>query len=276
MKLKDNFINFIKGVIIGISNILPVSGSAIAISFGIYEPIIKSLGKIRNKKNFYLLLPILIGIIVGVLSSSRLVKICLNKYYAQTMMFFIGLILGGIKLFTKKLKGKFDKKNIIIAISVFVIMVLCNIFIPKLDIAAIEEITKFNLAELFLIGYVSALIMLIPGASLSLMLINLGYYKEIVGLISKTLAFNDTQPVLLLLPFAFGFILGLISIAKLIYALFKKHETKTNFAIFGLIAASVISLIINLNIKEISLLSVISCSIFLIWGYLLAINIEKE
>ena len=275
MKLKDNFINFIKGVIIGISNILPVSGSALAISFGVYEPIIESLGKLK-KKNFYIILPIIIGIVVGVLSSSRLVKICLNKYYVQTMMFFIGLILGGIKLFSRKLKGKMNKKNVFIALAVLIVMVLFNIFIPKIDVSAIEEITTYNIAELFIIGYACAFVMLIPGASISFMLLNLDHYKEIIGLISMTLAFNSTQPILLLLPFLFGVILGFISIAKLIYALFKKHETKTNFAILGLIVASLISIIINLNIKEISLLSIISYFIFLSWGYLLVINLEKE
>lgn len=75
MTLKEAFLVLIKGAMLGIGNVIPgVSGGALAISLGLYETIVNSLGNFFKdiRKNFKLLLPIILGTIIGILSLGSL------------------------------------------------------------------------------------------------------------------------------------------------------------------------------------------------------------
>ena len=105
--MKKNISLFIKGFIMGIANIIPgVSGGTLAITLGIYEDLIGVLSNfLKNiKKNIKFLLPIGIGMIASILSLSKVINYCLEHFEIQTILFFIGLILGGLPLILKKAK----------------------------------------------------------------------------------------------------------------------------------------------------------------------------
>lgn len=279
MKAKDYFINFVKGVFIGISNIIPgISASALAISFGIYETIIDSINNFfKNKKrNFYILFSIVIGIIIGIISSSKIVTFLLDNYYVQTVMFFIGLIIGGIKIFSRKVTGKATKDNIFIFLLVFIIMVLFNLFIKGTSSINVNDLSLFGIIKLFLVGFVSMSVMMVPGLSGAFVLIHTGYYEGILNIISDLLKFSSLKPLYTLIPFVIGGVIGIILITRLIFILMKKFKDKTSFAILGFIASSIIVLLLQIHNVKISLLSIISYIIFLSWGYLLTASIEKE
>lgn len=67
--VKIGLINFIKGFILGIANVIPgVSGGTMAVSMGLYELILSSIGNFFKdiKGNFIKLLPIILGILVAI------------------------------------------------------------------------------------------------------------------------------------------------------------------------------------------------------------------
>ena len=69
MSLRDRFLLFIKGVIIGISNIIPgVSGGTLAVSLGIYEILLDAIGNFFKdiKKKILILFPIVLGVLIGI------------------------------------------------------------------------------------------------------------------------------------------------------------------------------------------------------------------
>lgn len=79
--------------------VLPgISGSTILLIFGTYMPIMESIKKLLHF-DFSGLLKIIffgVGILIGVLSIIRIVKISLEKFRSQTIYAIIGLMLGSL------------------------------------------------------------------------------------------------------------------------------------------------------------------------------------
>ena len=99
--------NFLKGFVIGIGKIIPgVSGAVLAIIMGVYD---KTIYYICNfKSNVYegskYLASLGIGIIISIILFSKIISYCLSEYYVITMLFFIGLIIGGVPTIISKVK----------------------------------------------------------------------------------------------------------------------------------------------------------------------------
>lgn len=81
------------------SMVLPgISGSTLLLVFGLYIPIISAIKEVLHLNFSYL--PVLIifglGIITGIISTIKLIKICLEKYRSQSIYLIIGLMIGSI------------------------------------------------------------------------------------------------------------------------------------------------------------------------------------
>lgn len=111
-----NFINFIYLFIIGIvmsaSLIIPgISGTILLMLIGAYGFILTAIADIKNifllpfasdsmmdsvLKNFIVLIPIGIGVLVGAVIFSKLMNYLLKKYYSLTYYAILGFIIGSI------------------------------------------------------------------------------------------------------------------------------------------------------------------------------------
>ena len=278
--VKIGLINFIKGFILGIANVIPgVSGGTMAVSMGLYELILSSIGNFFKdiKGNFIKLLPIILGILVAIVSTSKLVTYALTNYKAQTLCLFIGLIFGGVSLIMKKIKGKGSKINYLIFFIVF-FFVISLIFLKT----GLIEISFTNMGIidyllLLLIGFIASSAMVIPGISGSFILMVLGYYDKIIYTVSTITDFSKLgSNLLILVPFGIGVIIGIVFMAKLITNLIKKYETKTYFAIMGFVLSSVVVLLLQLTDFKFTFINVATSLFALCWGYMLARAIDKE
>ena len=79
--------------------VLPgISGSTLLLIFGFYLPIINSIKELLHLHFEYL--PMIIcfglGVIVGIVLIIKLVKLCLEKFRAQTIFFIFGLMIGSL------------------------------------------------------------------------------------------------------------------------------------------------------------------------------------
>ena len=185
--MKDKLLTIIKGFFLGVANIIPgVSGGTIAITMGVYEDIISSItGFLKDpKKSIKTLLPIGIGAVLSILLISKLISFCLDRFPAPTTLFFIGLIVGGIPLLTKKVKGvKITPLYAIlflITFSIIMVMTFSEAGGANLDLA---NINLGMILLLVLIGMIAAGCMVIPGISGSFVLMLLGAYKPIISTI---------------------------------------------------------------------------------------------
>ena len=241
-----NIILVIKGFFMGIANIIPgVSGGTLAITLGIYEKLIKTISNFfKNlKENLKFLIPIGIGMVLSILLLSKVISFTLDKYTLATILFFIGLILGGVPLLNKKINGKYKNiSNILIFLLTFSFVITLSLLKGE-GYVSFESLNVIGYINIFLVGIVSAATMIIPGVSGSFVLMLLGYYKPIIDTISALTKFdNIINNIIILIPFAVGVIVGLAVISKLLEYLFKKYEVKTYFGVMGFVLASIITI----------------------------------
>lgn len=79
--------------------VLPgISGSTLLLIFGFYVPVINSIKELLHLHFEYLPMIIVfgLGVIVGVVLVIKLVKLCLEKFRAQTIFFIFGLMIGSL------------------------------------------------------------------------------------------------------------------------------------------------------------------------------------
>ena len=248
-------INFLKGIIIGIGGIAPgLSGSVMLVIFGLYDKTISAIGNLFKdiKNNVKFLFPLLIGFGVGILLFSKIIDFFINNYEMYTRYTFLGLVLGTIPMFYKEVKKNgFSNKYYIIMIVSFIV----GISIFFLSGNKIEQITNPNLLQSVLLGVAVAGSSIVPGIDSAVILSSLGLYELYVSSIA-----NMNFPVLI--PAAFGLLIGAFIISFIINKLITKCYTLTFSIIFGLFL-SIIPTVLNdscylgLNIN--SLVSLLFC-----------------
>lgn len=270
-----NFLfDIIKGMLIGVANIIPgVSGGTMMVSMGVYEKIIGVVNNLFKdiKKSIMTLLPLGIGMLLGVAVFSFIIPWCLEVYPFPTSFCFIGLILGGVPSIIKPAKESLHKEGK--SISIAHIITFACFFALAVGMAAMNETqttsANFDLnigfmISIFLVGVIAAATMVIPGVSGSLVLMILGFYAGIMssisGFISSVLAFDWNQIfyyVGVLAPFGIGVIVGIFAVAKLIEWLFAKFPSVTYSGILGLIVASPIAIVIKMGRNNINIVTII-------------------
>ncbi|MBR2044653.1 MAG: DUF368 domain-containing protein [Agathobacter sp.] len=270
-----NFLfDIIKGMLIGVANIIPgVSGGTMMVSMGVYEKIIGVVNNLFKdiKKSILTLLPLGIGMVLGVAVFSFIIPWCLEVYPLPTSLCFIGLILGGVPAIVKPAKESLHKEGK--SISAPHIIAFVFFFALAVGMAAMNETqttsANFDLnivfmITIFLVGMVAAATMVIPGVSGSLVLMILGFYAGIMssisGFISAVFAFDWAQIfyyVGVLAPFGIGVIVGIFAVAKLIEFLFEKFPSITYCGILGLIVASPIAIFIKMGHNNINTITAI-------------------
>ncbi len=251
--MKKAIILFLKGFVMGIANIIPgVSGGTLALIMGIYEDFIGAISHFFSnfKKNILFLVPVFLGMGVAILSMSSIISYSYKHIPIATTLFFVGLVLGGIPLLTRKLKdSKGNKKNILnyiifgLTFALVIFMALADTIFKGLGAVSFSNLNALKLIVLFLVGVLAAGTMVIPGVSGSLVLMLLGYYYPVVDTIKdfihlKNLGIN----FIVLSVFGLGILIGIVLISKLFEYLFKRQETKTYFGVLGFIYASIIAI----------------------------------
>lgn len=243
--MKDKLILMIKGFFMGIANIIPgVSGGTLAITMGIYEDLINAISHFftKLKQNITFLLPVGIGAILSILLGSKVIGYSLENFPLPTILFFVGLILGGLPMLSRKTKGNMTKKNIIIFLATFV-FVIALMFLKTGKQVSFASMNILSYILLFFVGMIASATMIIPGISGSFMLMVMGYYQPIINTINTLTKMQDIGKCFtILIPFGLGVLVGIVLIAKLIEFLFKKYEVPTYFGIIGFVLASIIGI----------------------------------
>lgn len=269
-------IKIIKGIIIGLANILPgLSGGAIALSMGVYEKLIYFVNNIFKsptkciKEMWTYILGIVIGIILAIFAITYLFEMA----PVQTSVLFIGLILGSLPTMISKVeKSPLQIRDVI----VFALFAGIILFLPTLGVGIQREIQTSvgGIITLFFLGIIAAATIIIPGISGSMILMALGYYTSLVTTVSvimKLIVVFKIMDALTLtitvLPFVIGIVFGIFIMARLIEKMLSKYNKTVYWGIIGLIVASPFPIIIELD------LSVLTASSAAVTVVLLALGI---
>ena len=103
----DHMIDFLKGIVVGVGGVSPgLSGSVLLIIFGLYEKTLNALGSLLKdfKRNVKFLVPIVSGMLCGVLLFSKVIDYLLEHHEMPTRFCFLGLIVGTVPLFHKEVR----------------------------------------------------------------------------------------------------------------------------------------------------------------------------
>lgn len=237
----------IKGFIMGLANLIPgISGGTLAITLGIYEQFISALSNFfsKIKENFLFLLPIGVGMLLSILSLSRLIDYGLTNFIFATIMLFIGAILGGLPMLCKNMQGeKITPLHGVIFLLAF-LLVVATIFLAGDTVVSFDNLNLLGYAKIFVVGIISAGTMIIPGISGSAVLMTIGYYSPVIGAIKNLTDTSEfLNSVFALAPFGLGIVTGMLGGAKLIEFIINKYPVKAYFGVVGFVIASIIGIL---------------------------------
>ena len=218
------------GFCIGLAELLPgISGATVALMFGIYKKLIECISKL---KDLDLLLPLLLGMAVGVFGFSKLINF-LFLSYTNLFELFIGILMifYGAYLFLSNIQ-KSKRKELFFFSLLFVISVAVGVAIG--DLFGFEaSVDAFSLVAY---GFIAFSFLLIPGISGSAFLLAIGIYPLIIGSVADL-------NLSVLLPFAIGMLFSLFTMPRLIEKLLSKFDNYIYMIFAGFILGAGSSII---------------------------------
>ena len=273
-----NLILFLKGLVIGMGQIIPgVSGGMLAISLGLYDKCISIISNIFDnfKNNIKFLLPIFLGVVTSILLISKIIKFSMLLYYVPTMLLFIGLILGAFRNTVKEIDFKNNKKYLLVSIAIVIFLTLL-LFVKTEDVSYDITMNFKNFIILLFIGFVYAFATVVPGISATALMIMMGYYSLIIDIVSNLTNINFIiSNIDIIIPLFIGLVLGVIYISKLMDYLFKRQKILIQYIILGLVSSSIISMFVDTFSYSFNLPSLIIGFILMIIGYFIIVKMEK-
>lgn len=234
------------GVVMGLAGLFPgVSAGTVALLMGIHGRLIHAManidhrlprdawralrGDVEAKQALGRLdLPFILAIVVGMLftafSGAKAVTWLQENHPGPVMAVFLGLILFGAVIPWRRIRDPGWKE----------VAWLVPGSVAAIALALAPAGSFGDGPAWFILGGMVAMpMMILPGVSGSAMLVTLGLYTDVIG------AVGDFDVPLLLL-FALGGVVGLLSMAKFLKWLLERHHGPTMAFLTGLLAGSVI------------------------------------
>ena len=282
---------FICGIVMGIGGVLPgVSGGILAISLGVYEKMMLAIGNFFQslKANFRYLLPLVIGGGIGILLTSNVLSILIDRYEVQMLSLFTGLVLGSLPgLYAEiRLGGeKLQWKHLIAAMLGLGFVLLFAL--GESSVADNAEVARLSIPGALVSGLVLSVGTVIPGISSSFILVYLGLYPAVIAAISSvmdisTLASSGFGAMLAKLGETFWPLVALVGsfglvsfgIIRLVNRMLNRHHTTSYAAVIGFVLGS-IALILPKIIVGITW----ACPVFFVVGLALSyleVRLQKK
>lgn len=263
---KSILYRLICGVVMGVGGVLPgVSGGILAISLGIYEKAMSAIGNfLKNAKdNFRYLFPLAIGVGVGILLTSNVLTMVINRYEVQLLSLFTGLVLGSLPELLAEVKHNTPKirwKHVLAAVLGLGFVLLFAL--GESSVATNNETAMLTIPGALIAGAVLSVGTVIPGISSSFILVYLGLYPAVIAAIASVMDFNSLAsggiPAVLaklsgsflpLLAMTAMFAVVSLGIIKIVNRMLKRHHAMSYAAVVGFVVGSVALVLPNLLSK---------------------------
>ncbi len=237
-----------RGVLMGGADVIPgVSGGTVALILGIYERLIVAISHLdptfvslvaqrkisdaSKRIDLRFIVPLGVGILVGVAALGSVMHTLLEDYRQYTMAAFFGMIGASCYLIAKLVeRWRSQEIGLLIAGVAFAVWLVNQpAFADPPD----------ALWYIFLCGAVAICAMILPGISGAFILLILGKYHEITGIIKEVLKLKLTlDSIALVITFVCGCLVGLISFAKFLRWLLANHASQTMAVLCGFMIGS--------------------------------------
>ncbi|WP_341718373.1 DUF368 domain-containing protein [Micromonospora sp. FIMYZ51] len=247
MALGERVGHVVRGVAIGVAEAVPgVSGGTIALVTGVYERVIASAGHLVSavryaaadvprrrgwtraghqlrQVHWEVVIPLLIGMLPGLLIAAKTLEPLLTSYPEQTRGLFLGLVLASV-LVPISMVGAPWRRVEIVALVIAAVAAFSLTGLPQATLTPHPLIVLVAAAVA-----VCALVM--PGVSGSFLLLTVGLYEPTIT------AVNDRDFGYLAI-FATGMVIGLALFVKLLQWLLEMHRRMTLAVMSGALLGS--------------------------------------
>jgi putative membrane protein len=232
----------IAGLFMGWANVIPgISGGTIAVIMGIFERFIDVINDIMefkiSRKDIAFIATLAIGILIGVITGSKLLTWAFQNHPFYTYSFFFGLILFSLWNFRKEV-SKFRFFEFVVGF----LIVVVPYFFKSGQSHVTSVVGGLGYFFLALAGVIAGAAMALPGISGSLLLMLMGYYEAAIKTVSKLTKIASggftISDLLFILTLGIGVLIGIGTISKLLKIWFEKAKLSVLNFILGLIAGS--------------------------------------
>lgn len=246
--VKRFFLRVCGGFFIGVSLFAPgISGSIIAIILGVFQDLIRVFAHPVKyfKENIFFLIPLLLGVVGAAAFFMTGFDYLVDEHLRATYMLFIGMVAGSLPMIFREIrKHEFKAKYSIGAVAAFLVTVAVMVVIMLIDedgIANNAQGIAVSLPVLALGGLLVGASALIPGVSISTMLIVIGLHDDLIS--AAQLGFrgdhSNLWPFLLFIVCA---VAGVVLVSRGIKKAFDKHLGAANTTVFGFTLGSLVGL----------------------------------
>ena len=241
------------GFFIGIAVIVPgISGSTVAIIFKLYDQFLYAVGNLLKsfKKCFTCLLPIGIGVLIGIALGFFTIKRLLDWMPFAIICLFAGLMCGAFPAVKEELKGA---ERTPLRVALFVV----GLFVPLLvgglsaligegsEVDAFANVQWWHFFLALLMGSLMSVTQLVPGLSASAFLMAIGWFSSVMDSVSLTYWQENPAVFLVYFGLGLGFLAGLLGFSNLLTKLFARAKCTASFAIVGLSLGSIFAMFCN-------------------------------
>lgn len=225
--------NTLAGLLMGIGCVLPgVSGGVMAVSFGLYRPMLDAvLGIFHDtRRKLLFLAPLALGGAAGLLLGARCLGTAMRLYEKPMLCLFTGFILGGVPdlLAEAEAGGRFRRRWL----GALAGGVLLALPMALLRAQGVERALSLTPLQALAVGLAEGVGTVVPGLSTSFLLMNLGWYQAYLDALA-----HPQAGVLGLV--ALGFAASALASMKAVQWLFDHARGYAYYAVLGFLLVSV-------------------------------------
>ena len=246
--LKRFLYRIVCGFFLGISIFAPgFSGSIVAIVMGIYQDLLRVMSNPFKplKQNIKFCFPLVIGAAFSAVLFILVFKYLFDTYAKATYLLFVGLVAGNLPvIFSEVKKCGFKKHYLIGGFGAFAAALALGIVAMGLEKAQGAEVMTASWLILALGGFAGGVTALIPGMSVSVILIVFGLYSQLIFMAESLLhaSFIYLIPFGLFCIFALA---GVMSASRGIKLVFERYPGFSNATVFGFVSGALIGILIQ-------------------------------
>ncbi len=231
--MNHHIVTFLKGLWVGGTMTVPgVSGGSMAILLGVYDQLIHAVNSFwKEKINLLFLLVFAGGGGLGMLLFSRSLLSLLEWYPLPLGYFFLGAVAGGIPLIFRSARVREFSLDTVLYPALGLLLVL---LLDRLPSGLFSLGTGGGILGILLQtagGVLIAAALVLPGISVSQMLLMTGLYQGVMEHISQL-------ELLPLIPLGTGVLLGVLLTARLMERWMNSHPKGAYLMILGFLLGS--------------------------------------
>lgn len=245
------FQQMICGFLMALADSVPgVSGGTVAFFLGEYDALLQSFSDIiskdrkRRQQALWFLLRVGFGWLIGLGLSVAVLSRLFRQHIYQVSSLFLGLVISSIPLIIREEKDTIHQCKPWHSLLVFA----GGAFVILLSLTHVPVSTAvFSLPTalyLFAGGALAISAMILPGISGSTLLLSFGLYLPVITWVKQFFLLN-VSVLPFLLAFGAGVLFGIFVSFKGIHLLLKRRRPATISAILGLMAGSLVAVVIG-------------------------------